>query len=51
LIANAGGQIQTAQGVPGVNVRLFDGACLIPVYLPTGTTATTVFGVVNIEEK
>ena len=51
MIANAGGQIQTAQGVPGINVRLYDDVFLMPIYLPTVTTANTVFGVINVEEK
>lgn len=51
LIANAGGNIQTSQGMPGINIILADGVCLIPAYIATATTATNVFGLVNVVEK
>lgn len=49
LVANAGWKFQPA--LSGVNVRLYNGVCLIPVYMPTATTATTVTWFINIEEK
>lgn len=49
LIANAGWKFQPAWS--NINVRLYNWACLLPVYLPTATTATTVTWFINIEEK
>lgn len=49
LVANAGGVQMT--NIQSSNVRLFDGVCLIPCYIPTTTTATTYTGFINIEEK
>lgn len=33
------------------NIRLYDGVCLIPVVMASGTTATTIIGGINVEEK
>lgn len=48
LVANAGGQLTAGQAT---NTRLHNGACLLPFYLPTVTTATNVFATLNVEEK
>jgi hypothetical protein len=49
LVANAGWKFQPA--LTGANTRLYNGVCLIPIYLPTATTATTHTMVINVEEK
>ena len=49
LIPNAGGSFNT--NMANINVRLYNGVCLLPIYMPTATTATTVNSFINIEEK
>ena len=48
LIANAWGKLEAQQSV---NVRLYNGACLLPAYIPTATTASNIFATLNVEEK
>lgn len=49
LLANAGGAFNT--NMANINVRLYNGVCLLPIYMPTGAVATTVNSFINIEEK
>lgn len=49
LVANAGWKFQPA--LVGSNTRLYNGVCLIPIYMPTATTATTHTMLINVEEK
>lgn len=49
LVANAWGTFNT--NMANINIRLYDGVCLIPIYMPTATTATTINSFINIEEK
>lgn len=48
LVANSGGQLNSQQKM---NVRLYNGACILPIYMPSATTATNFFGTLNVEEK
>lgn len=48
LVANAWWQFTVNSGW---NIRLWNWVCLIPVYMPTATTATTVTWFINVEEK
>lgn len=48
LVANAGGKFEPQLGV---NTRLYDGACILPVYMPTVTTAVNLNAIVNVEVK
>lgn len=49
LVANAWGTFNTSMA--NINIRLYNGVCLLPVYMPTATTATNVNAFINIEEK
>ena len=49
LIANAGWKFQPAFG--STNTKIHNWVCLLPAYMPTVTTATTLTAFVNIEEK
>lgn len=49
LIANAGGKME--DNAKSINVRLFNGVCLLPLYVPSATTASNMFGYINVEEK
>jgi hypothetical protein len=46
LLANAGGNQNQVK-----NIRLFTGACLFPVYIPTAATALTLTATLNVEDK
>lgn len=48
MIANGGGQLATTKEG---NARLYNGSCLLPAYIPSGTTASTMTAIVNVEEK
>ena len=46
LLANAGGMAKEAIS----KVRIFNNACILPYYIPTTTTALTLFGLISVEE-
>jgi hypothetical protein len=47
-LANTGGTLQVDSPI---NVRLYNGVCLIPIYQATIASGVTLVGIINIEEK
>ncbi len=49
MLANVGNKMFELPASPGV--RLYSGVCLIPTYIASATTATTVHGMIIVQER